>query len=370
MAEPPATPERRIEIARALARYHARLARKVLALRGDLTEARRAGELRAQGEALLAYLRQVPARAERVVLPDPADPARSLTIELDPRLSPQGNAARLFKRAARGHWPRHGSWAAGASHPAAVEDTRRLGRVDRTQQRGQRPLDAPPRAARGLLAARARRGRIARGVAARQGEERAIEAHAGRGRGVGGLLLAGPHRGQGAGDRDPQEVRAQATQGPTGARPVHPRKNAHRAPRRAPARGAGDRFGHVAAALRGIDAGSRIAPSLDRRPRPFTGGWRLARRSGSRIRRFLLTRARVKRVRASPSLMRRVRNMRRSRAGAPNCRSPASKCWWPRSCLLRAQRASNPRVLQEALSLAAALGFPPPSRNSSGAITC
>ena len=101
MAEPPATPERRIEIARALARYHARLARKVLALRGDLTEARRAGELRAQGEALLAYLRQVPARAERVVLPDPADPARSLTIELDPRLSPQGNAARLFKRAAK-----------------------------------------------------------------------------------------------------------------------------------------------------------------------------------------------------------------------------------------------------------------------------
>src|SRR5438046_2040513 len=100
MAEPP-VPERRTEIARALTRYHARLKRKVLALRGDLTEAERADELRAHGEALLAYLRQVPVRANQVTLPDPADPAKSLLIELDPRLSPHENAARMFKRAAK-----------------------------------------------------------------------------------------------------------------------------------------------------------------------------------------------------------------------------------------------------------------------------
>jgi predicted ribosome quality control (RQC) complex YloA/Tae2 family protein len=93
--------ERRAEVARALRRYHARLARRVEALRGDLAEARRAAEFRTLGETLLAYLRQVPARAATVVLPDPADPARNLTIELDPRVSAQANAARYFKRAAK-----------------------------------------------------------------------------------------------------------------------------------------------------------------------------------------------------------------------------------------------------------------------------
>ncbi|HKQ57688.1 MAG TPA: NFACT family protein, partial [Candidatus Eisenbacteria bacterium] len=93
--------ERRVEVARALRRYHARLARRVEALRGDLVEARRAGEFRTWGETLLAYLRQVPARAASVVLPDPADPARNLTIELDARVSAQANAARYFKRAAK-----------------------------------------------------------------------------------------------------------------------------------------------------------------------------------------------------------------------------------------------------------------------------
>ena len=93
--------ERRVEIARALKRYHARLARKVEALRGDLAEAERAGQYRVWGETLLSYLRQVPARAASVVLPDPADATRNLTIELDPRVSAQANAARYFKRAAK-----------------------------------------------------------------------------------------------------------------------------------------------------------------------------------------------------------------------------------------------------------------------------
>lgn len=93
--------DRRAEIVRALKRYRARLARRVEALKGDLAEARRAGEFRSFGEALLAYLRQVPARAASVVLPDPADPGRNLTIELDPRVTAQANAARYFKRAAK-----------------------------------------------------------------------------------------------------------------------------------------------------------------------------------------------------------------------------------------------------------------------------
>jgi predicted ribosome quality control (RQC) complex YloA/Tae2 family protein len=102
VASPPAdAADRRAEIVRALKRYHGRLARRVEALKGDLAEARRAGEFRASAEALLAYLRQVPARAASVVLPDPADPGRNLTIELDPRVTAQANAARYFKRAAK-----------------------------------------------------------------------------------------------------------------------------------------------------------------------------------------------------------------------------------------------------------------------------
>src|SRR5262245_419993 len=93
--------DRRTEILRALKRYHAKLVRKVEGLTGDLAEARRADEYRLHGETLLAYLRQVPARSTRVVLPDPGDPNRNLTIELDPAVTPQVNAARYFKRAAK-----------------------------------------------------------------------------------------------------------------------------------------------------------------------------------------------------------------------------------------------------------------------------
>jgi predicted ribosome quality control (RQC) complex YloA/Tae2 family protein len=96
-----ATLDRRGAVARALKRYHARLIRKVEGLRGDLAEAQRAEEFRTWAEALLAYLRQVPARKERVALPDPANSTRNLEIVLDPAISPQANAARYFKRAAK-----------------------------------------------------------------------------------------------------------------------------------------------------------------------------------------------------------------------------------------------------------------------------
>src|SRR5262250_3460922 len=101
MTQPIASLDRRSEVVRALKRYHARVARKMEGLRGDLAEARRAGEYRTFGETLLAYLRQVPARTSQVVLPDPSDATRNLTIEIDPAVSPQVNAARYFKRAAK-----------------------------------------------------------------------------------------------------------------------------------------------------------------------------------------------------------------------------------------------------------------------------
>jgi len=93
--------ERRAAIARVIKRYHARLARKLEGLRGDLAEAERGGEYRVFGETLLTYLKQVPARSSEVVLPDPSDPARNLTIALDPMVSAQVNAARYFKKAAK-----------------------------------------------------------------------------------------------------------------------------------------------------------------------------------------------------------------------------------------------------------------------------
>jgi predicted ribosome quality control (RQC) complex YloA/Tae2 family protein len=88
-------------ILRALKTHRKKLARKLEAVRGDLAEARRAGEFRRAGETLLTFLKQVPARAARVALPDPADHDRSLEIALDPMVKPQVNAARYFKRAAK-----------------------------------------------------------------------------------------------------------------------------------------------------------------------------------------------------------------------------------------------------------------------------
>ena len=101
MVDANASLERRAAVTRALKRWHGRLARKVEALRADLAEAERAPELRVFGETLLAYLRQVPPRQDRVALPDPAHPGRNLEIPLDPKVAPQANAARYFKRAAK-----------------------------------------------------------------------------------------------------------------------------------------------------------------------------------------------------------------------------------------------------------------------------
>ena len=100
--ETPSDFDRLAPVVRALARYRSRLARKLEGLRGDLAEAERAAEYRRHGETLLTYIRQVPPRASLAVLPDLADPAGNVEIALDPALKPQDNAARYFKRAAKG----------------------------------------------------------------------------------------------------------------------------------------------------------------------------------------------------------------------------------------------------------------------------
>ncbi len=94
--------ERREAVRKALDRHAKKLARKLDALAGDLEEAERAPEWRRFGEALLAYAHQVPARAKSVTLDDPGDPSRKLEIELDPAVGAPANAARYFKRAAKG----------------------------------------------------------------------------------------------------------------------------------------------------------------------------------------------------------------------------------------------------------------------------
>ena len=101
--EPASDPaaQRRALVHKALERHAKKLSRRLDALKGDLEEAQRALDWRRFAEALLTYPQKVPARAKQVKLPDPADPERTLEIELDATVSAPANAARYFKRAAK-----------------------------------------------------------------------------------------------------------------------------------------------------------------------------------------------------------------------------------------------------------------------------
>ena len=90
-----------VRAVRALRKYRARVARRLERLQDDLAEAERAPQFRRFGETLLTYMKQVPARAGKVALPDPHEPEVTHEIALEPRLNAQGNAARYFKRAAK-----------------------------------------------------------------------------------------------------------------------------------------------------------------------------------------------------------------------------------------------------------------------------
>ena len=101
----PDSPEaaaRRAEIVRAIKKYRKRVRKRLEAIQRDLTEAEKHGEHRKMGEVLVAYFQQVPRHAPSVKLPDPEEPTRNLLIGLDPKLTPQANAQRYFKRAAKG----------------------------------------------------------------------------------------------------------------------------------------------------------------------------------------------------------------------------------------------------------------------------
>jgi len=93
--------ERLAAMVRAIRQHRRKVARRLEALRGDLAEAERGPEHRRHAEALLVHLRDVPARAARITLPDPRAPHETLDIALDPAVKPQVNAARYFKRAAK-----------------------------------------------------------------------------------------------------------------------------------------------------------------------------------------------------------------------------------------------------------------------------
>jgi predicted ribosome quality control (RQC) complex YloA/Tae2 family protein len=148
--------ERAAAILRAARRFHRRLVRKIEALRGDLAEAERGPLFRRHGEALLAYLKQVPARAKEVSLPDPAHHARTIEIVLDPALTAQANAARYFKRAAkaeRGLADTPGRIAATEKEAEALEAV--LGRIERALE-GATGAAPPPALERDATAALAK----------------------------------------------------------------------------------------------------------------------------------------------------------------------------------------------------------------------
>jgi predicted ribosome quality control (RQC) complex YloA/Tae2 family protein len=78
-----------------------RLERTEASVLADLERAGQAEAVRAQAQALAAFLPRVTRGASKVTLPDPADATRTLDIELDPKLKPHENADRLFRRAAK-----------------------------------------------------------------------------------------------------------------------------------------------------------------------------------------------------------------------------------------------------------------------------
>ncbi|MGE5175856.1 MAG: NFACT RNA binding domain-containing protein, partial [Hyphomicrobiales bacterium] len=92
------------EIERARAAAERTLERRIAGLLADRARARERLLDRRRAEVLLANYGAIPRGASRVELPDPyADsPGALLEIGLDPALSPQENAARLFRHAKRG----------------------------------------------------------------------------------------------------------------------------------------------------------------------------------------------------------------------------------------------------------------------------
>lgn len=94
---------RQTTLRRVLRRLEVRLRSRRAKLAAEAMEFGRADLLRRMGEILMAHQRQIPRGATEVTLPDHAGgPEATITIPVDPALSPAANAERLFKVARRG----------------------------------------------------------------------------------------------------------------------------------------------------------------------------------------------------------------------------------------------------------------------------
>ncbi len=113
-----------------LRRLEVRLRSRRARLAADSLEFARADLTRRMGEILVAHQRHVPRGATEVTLPDHASGGEAtITIPLDPSLSPAANAERFFKSARRG---RRGAMRVAARHD---ETEAELGRVHAWSQR-------------------------------------------------------------------------------------------------------------------------------------------------------------------------------------------------------------------------------------------
>ncbi len=94
---------RQTTLRQVLRRLEVRLRSRRAKLADESLEFGRADLLRRMGEVLVAHQGDIPRGAKEVTLPDHAGgPDATITISLDPSLSPSGNAERFFKAARRG----------------------------------------------------------------------------------------------------------------------------------------------------------------------------------------------------------------------------------------------------------------------------
>jgi len=82
------------------------LGQKIVRLQSELNGLQDAGDYRKQANSLLTYPDRIQPNASLVRLPDCESPERTLSIRIDPSLSPPENADRLFAKSKRQHLQR------------------------------------------------------------------------------------------------------------------------------------------------------------------------------------------------------------------------------------------------------------------------
>lgn len=112
------------------ARAAERRARRAARIEGELSRLPDAGELRRQADALACCLHDVRPGARWAEVPDPAEPERTVRVELDPARSPGENLEALYRQAKRAETARRAleerrAEAVGAGGPAPPGGERR-----------------------------------------------------------------------------------------------------------------------------------------------------------------------------------------------------------------------------------------------------